>query len=396
MFAGAEDDALAEVIGQMHGLASASMRQLLAALVELDQRETWRIDGVTSAAMWLQMRLGVAEHTARDWVRVARALVYCPAVADVFEAGHLSWDQLVAAVDLVAYSGAGDAEVAVDAVGRTAAELARLAREARRVSRDETLARQQQRHVTVRWDRDRGGARISGWLPDAEAKACELALERGAEGQPLNPDVVPVYRPVGERRADALMDLVSATLGADRDPDRATIVVHTQASALASGNDDLDLAAIELGPVISTSTLHRLACDGRCQVVVDDLLGRVVGVAKTIHAVPRWLRRRVLARDGGCRWPGCGRQALLHAHHILWWTRDGGPTEEANLCALCPFHHRMVHEGGWEIIGDPFGRLTFTSPTGRTITTGPPGLRDDVRAATGLDRWSTDPPGQAA
>ena len=89
-------------------------------------------------------------------------------------------------------------------------------------------------------------------------------------------------------------------------------------------------------------------------------------------------------RDHGCRFPGCGRRALLHIHHILWWTRDRGPTEEQNLVGLCPFHHRLVHEGGWTITGNPAGRITFTSPTGRALATGPPGLRDDVRTELGL------------
>ena len=50
-----------------------------------------------------------------------------------------------------------------------------------------------------------------------------------------------------------------------------------------------------------------------------------------------------------------------------------------NLTALCRFHHRLVHEGGWTITGTPGGFLTFTSPTGQELILGPPGLRGDVR-----------------
>jgi hypothetical protein len=395
MFGRSTDDAVIEVLEQMHGVANASTRLLLAAIVEVDQRELWTADGAHSMAMWLEMRHGVASATARRWLRVARGLVFCPELAATFEAGHLSWDQLVAAVELVAFGGGDDAVVSRDAVGRSAAELDRLAREARRVSREETLERDRKRYVHLRWDLAGGGVRINGWLPDADGKVVERALLRGADEQPNEPDGVPIFRPIGERMADALTDMSSARVGADADPDRATVVVHVDAHALAGGNDAMDLAALELGPVVSMATVHRVACDGRCQVVVDDLLGRTVEVAKTKHAVPRWLRRRVLARDGSCRWPGCGRMALLHAHHIKWWTRDGGPTEEGNLCALCPFHHRLVHEGGWEIEGDPLGRLRFTSPLGKVIVAGPPGLRDDVRDELGL-RWTADPPVPAA
>jgi hypothetical protein len=392
MFAFAGDDDLVDVIDQMHGVANAAMHALLSALVEMDQRETWRIDGATSTAMWLQLRHGLSELAARQWVRVARGLVFCPSVAASFRDGHLSWDQLVAAVDLVAHGGMTDDVAGIESVGRTAAELQRLAREAKKVSRRESNHRHHRRYVALKPDSD--GVRISGWLPDAEGKNLEIAFERGlAHDDPG--DGLSEWRPIGERRADVLSDLVSARLGADADPDRATIVVHTNAATLAAGNDDLDLAAIQLGPVISTATLHRLACDGRCQLVVDDALGRTVAVAKTIHAVPQWLRRRILDRDGGCRWPGCARTTLLHAHHIRWWTRDGGPTEEANLTALCAFHHRLVHEGGWDITGDPTHRLTFTSTDGHTVRAGPPGLRNDVRHALGLP-WTSDPPAHAA
>lgn len=388
------DEALVEVVDQMHGISNASMRMLLAALVEIDQRESWKADGCHSTAMWLRARHGLTDTSAAQWVRVARGLVFCPAVADAFDAGRLSWEQVVACVDLVAFGHADDVAVTADAVGRTAWELKRLAREARRLSLEQANDRHRQRRVTTRWDLDGGGMHINGWLPEVEGKTVETALLRGADQQPDDPTDA-CRRRLGERMADALVDLASVTLGADADPDRATVVVHVDAHALRGGNTSLDLAKLELGPVISMATVHRLACDGRCQVVVDDLLGRTVEVAKTTHGVPRWLRRRVLARDGGCRWPGCERQALLHSHHIKWWTRDHGPTEEANLCALCPFHHRLVHEGGWEIEGDPLGRLTFIRPDGRRFTSGPPPLRDDVRDELGL-RWGAEPPGRAA
>lgn len=395
MFDGCDDDGLVEVIDQMHALSNVAMSRLVEALVVFDQRDGWKVDGAHSSQMWLRMRHGMTDARAHQVVRVARGLVFCPAIAARFDAGTLSWEQLVACVDLVAYGWADDATVAADAVGRTAWELKRLARDAKKVSLAEAQQRHRQRYVRTRWDLDEGGMRIDGWLPDADAKLVETALSRGANDQPDDPDTAGVRRRLGERMADALVELSSARLGADTDPDRATVVVHVDAHALAAGNDGLDLASLELGPVIAMATVHRLACDGRCQVVVDDLLGRAVEVAKPVHTPPRWLRRRILDRDGGCRWPGCERQALLHVHHIKWWTRDGGLTEEANLCALCHFHHRLVHEGGWDIEGDPTGRLTFVAPHGRRITSNPPPLRHDIRHQLGL-RWTGDPPGQAA
>src|SRR3954447_3678221 len=167
----------------MHGVANAAMRVLLAGVVEIDQRELWRVDAASSMESWLEMRHGVSHATARQWVRTARALVYTPTIADTFDAGHLSWDQLVAAVDLVAFGGLDEAEVAADAVGRTAAELDRLAREARRVTREQALERESIEYVRVRWDR-KGMLRIHGRLSDAHGKVVEQALRRIAEDEP--------------------------------------------------------------------------------------------------------------------------------------------------------------------------------------------------------------------
>jgi hypothetical protein len=393
MYFAASVDAVVEVAGQMHGLSSASHRQFLAAVLEVDQRGLWRVDGAHSMEMWLSMRFAMRHATAVETLRVARGFVFSPQIADQYAADHLSWDQVVSCVDLVAFGGLSDAEVAEDAVGRSAAELDRLAREARRVSRTQAQERQQQRYLRMRWQRN-GMLRISGALPDAEGKAFETAIRRGAQDQPAaSENEVPVFRPLEERQADALTDLASARLARDEDPDLATVVVHCDADTVFSPDSE-GLAAIQLGPVIATSTVLRLCCDGRIQLVVDDASGATIKVIRTEHAVPRWMRRTVLNRDGGCRWPGCGRHAFLHIHHLIWWS-NGGQTQENNLCGLCTFHHKLVHEGGWTITGDPFGHLTFTAPNGRTLRGGPPGLRRDVVAQFDL-AWSGDPPVPAA
>lgn len=392
MFGAATDDAVIEVAGQLLGVSNAAMRPVLGALIEIDQRELWRRDGAHSTEMWCEMRFGVSHATARSWVRVARGLVYCPTLGQRFDASHLSWDQLVAAIDLVAFGGMSEAAVAEDAVGRTAADLERLAREARRVSRREAEERQRERYLRMRWQRD-GMLTINGRLADAEGKAFEVALRRVADDQPVDPSSG-LIRPFEERQADALVDLASARLGADADPDVATVVLHLSGEDVVAPDDVDPLASIQLGPLVSGSTALRLCCDGRIQIVIDDAQGATIKVVRTEHAVPRWMRRKVLDRDGGCRWFGCNRQALLHIHHVTFWSR-GGLTEESNLVALCPFHHKLVHEHGRTIEGAPAGRLRFVSSQGRVLEGGPPGLREDVREQM-WPKWNGDPPLVAA
>ncbi|MHB8719630.1 MAG: HNH endonuclease signature motif containing protein, partial [Candidatus Dormibacteria bacterium] len=72
------------------------------------------------------------------------------------------------------------------------------------------------------------------------------------------------------------------------------------------------------------------------------------------------LRRALVVRDRGCRWPGCGvAPSRCQAHHIDHWV-DGGPTNLANCCLLCRRHHRELHEGEWEVEGDANGELLWT------------------------------------
>jgi hypothetical protein len=42
-------------------------------------------------------------------------------------------------------------------------------------------------------------------------------------------------------------------------------------------------------------------------------------------------------------------------------------------------HHRLVHEGGWRIWGNPNETIRFFAPDGRWFEQGPPALREDLR-----------------
>jgi len=40
---------------------------------------------------------------------------------------------------------------------------------------------------------------------------------------------------------------------------------------------------------------------------------------------------------------------MTSPHHIEFWAR-GGRSDLPNLLPLCYHHHRLVHEGGWQVI----------------------------------------------
>jgi hypothetical protein len=224
----------------------------------------------------------------------------------------------------------------------------------------------------MRWDDDRS-LRIYGRLADTEGAVVEAALGALANAAPPDP-ASGLYDPFESRLADALVELASTRLAEEADADRASVVVHAEASVLSGGEGG---AEIEGGPAISAETARRLACDSRWQLVAEEA-GQALGLGRRTRQVPRWLSRQLRRRDGGCRFPGCGRKRWLHAHHVIFWGK-GGPTDPDNLTMLCGYHHRKVHEGGWHIVGDPEGELRFVHPYGRELSTRPAPLRAEVR-----------------
>jgi hypothetical protein len=88
-------------------------------------------------------------------------------------------------------------------------------------------------------------------------------------------------------------------------------------------------------------------------------------------------RRRVRARDGHCRFPGCHTPATrCDLDHVT--AHPTGPTGHTNLIALCRTHHRFKHHARWrpELADD--GTVTWTAPDHRTWTTHP--APHDIRA----------------
>ncbi|TQJ49367.1 hypothetical protein FBY26_1049 [Phycicoccus sp. SLBN-51] len=90
-------------------------------------------------------------------------------------------------------------------------------------------------------------------------------------------------------------------------------------------------------------------------------------------------RRRVRARDGSCRFPGCHTPAArTDTDHVL--AHPHGPTDHTNLISLCRTHHLFKHHSRWRPALAADGTVVWTAPDGRTFTTHPRphDLRDDL------------------
>jgi hypothetical protein len=371
---------------QLHGLSMATWRELLVHVAAYDQAEAWRSDGMASMVDWLIARYGLLRRTANDWVAAAHALEELPDVAGAVAAGRLSIDQTRVVVRMATPE--NQARLAHEAVGRSASELDVVARRAQPPKPEDGNDADRARSFRWRTTKDGAEVRLSGCLPADAAATLTAALTRRAEH--AAPDAVTgLYDSFESRCADALVDLAGEALATDADPDRATVVVHVPAAWFRE-HDDANVeeaigAALESGVPLAAETLRRLACDARIQLIAEGDGQAAMAKSAVEHTVPFWLRRQLRRRDGGCRWPGCGRTRGVHAHHIVWFSR-GGRTVMENLVLLCRRHHRAVHEGGWDIEGDPAGELRFLRPNGAgPLDTRPRPLRSDVRER--LKQW---------
>jgi len=146
--------------------------------------------------------------------------------------------------------------------------------------------------------------------------------------------------------------------------DRHLVVINVDETVLS--HDEGVRCELDGGPGLAAETARRLACDASCIRIVRDAASAVTDVGRKTRVIPRWMRRQLHTRDGGCVFPGCPERRIVIGHHVRHWTR-GGETELPNLIELCAFHHRLVHEGGWTVAFDGVRLVTFFRPDGTPV-----------------------------
>jgi hypothetical protein len=236
---------------------------------------------------------------------------------------------------------------------------------------------------------------------DAESDAvCRGEVEGGRRGQAADRDgdAVTTVTPA-QRRADAVGLLAERALHAGfggaasgSRAERYQVMLHVEPDTLRA---DRESRRSEVdGARVCGETSRRMTCDASVVQVVEATEGlpvsdssraldvtavtsgtpresAVLGVGRRTRTIPPALRRALLARDRGCRFPGCGCR-FTDAHHVTHWA-DGGHTDLNNLVLLCPRHHRAVHEGGMRVCLDIDGKVAFFTPSGRAVFDAPRG-----------------------
>lgn len=186
-------------------------------------------------------------------------------------------------------------------------------------------------------------------------------------------------RPVTARRADALVELCAGTLaggtcvgdtGRRRRRRRAHLNVTVDLPTLLGLAENP--AYLEgYGPV-PASVARELSTDSAWRRFVNDpltgeLLDRSPGTYRPGGALVAFAR----ARDRVCGFPGCSQPAWrCDVDHAVPFDA-GGVTTRENTGVLCRRHHRLKHEGGWQMEREG-GRVRWRSPAGRRYDVAPP------------------------
>lgn len=361
---------LEEEISSFAGRLAASTAMWLCWIAAYDAREGWAGWQAKSCAHWLNWRCGVDPRTAREHVRVARALEHFPLIRQTFLDGEISYSK-VRAITRVVIPENEDYLVRL-ALDGTASQVERVCGAIRRNDRNEEEdAKNAIENQYVKYENNHDGtATITITAPAAQAKQSYASMLEQADRRIADEQQEGCGRAATIERLGGLARIRTETACAMLD---GTIDVAEMPSAEMLFVLDSDAAGSDapydaectfdherLPPLVA----KRLACDARLQLALQDAVGDALGIGRTSRVVPRRIRRAMARRDKNmCRFPGCDATRRLHAHHVVHWL-DGGPTDLDNLVSLCNFHHHAVHGGGWNVESDESGVFRFADPTG--------------------------------
>jgi len=351
----ARDERRVDVKGLRAGIDALEM-EFAGEVREVQRSGDHLVAGNISAACWISRTCGMSLTSAADRLCVGEQLDSLPKIAQALASGEVSYqstsvlchlrDQLGDKRDLF------NEDEMLDLARRFSVfNLRKLCNYARHIADPDGFFNEAEEnhlrrrlHISLMSD---GMHAIDGILDPECGAAVKTALDSLAKPRGPEDD-----RTHSQRMHDALAEAVHHAMDEGKLPRRNGVKPHVTVTTTLEGLKNevgAPPADLELSLPISTRTLERIACDCTIsRVLLADSMVIDVGRATRVNSAPR--RRALRIRDKGCRFPGCDRPVNWSTpHHIVAWSR-GGPTDLANEVLLCYYHHRLVHEGGWQVI----------------------------------------------
>jgi hypothetical protein len=227
-------------ICELAGHIAAATCQFLLLLADFDAREGWAAWDMPSCAAWLSWKCQVAPGTAREYVRVARALKGLPVITGEFAAGRFSYAKARALTRIA--TAETEQDLADMAQSMTAAQLDRFAHAHRKASGGTPEPRE--RKLTWRLNDD-GTISVSATLQPEDGAVFLQALRASRDDlshphdrQATTADSQPTAQTVpAEDLADALTDVCASYLqgkiATADNPDVYQVVIHAGTTAIS-------------------------------------------------------------------------------------------------------------------------------------------------------------------
>ncbi len=281
-------DEIATIAAHIH----SATHRLLALLARFDRLRGWERAGHRTCAHWLSFRSGLDLGTAREHVRVARALDELPNTEAAMARGELSFSK-VRALTRVAEA-ANETELLELAQGSTTEQLERMVRAWKKGSRKDEQAWERERHrsrafsvfpdddgmylVQGRLDPEVGALLMRAVEAAADAlyrdRMRELRLANDRAAEPSSDGETSRVRDDGRdaarRRADAVGLMAERALGAGftasdakasgTRAERFQVLLHVDQETLAATGEP-GRSELEDGTRVSAETSRRLSCD---------------------------------------------------------------------------------------------------------------------------------------
>ena len=276
-------------ICELAGHLAAATCRFLVLLADFDARRGWASWEMNSCAQWLSWKCQMSSGTAREHVRVARALRDLPVIRSGFAAGRLSYAKVRALTRIA--TPAAEAGLAELAGPMTANQLERFARAHRQVTRADDAAARVRRRLTWRVEED-GSLSGTFRLPPLQGAVLLKALRAARE----------VEDPRDGEHEGVSAETPPPVPGDPADPTRCHV---------------------EDGPAVSISTAQMISCTAALSWMAHGSGGGVLALGRRRRRPSAAIRRAARERDGcRCRFPGC-ESRRIDLHHIVHWANGG-------------------------------------------------------------------------
>ncbi|HZP31532.1 MAG TPA: DUF222 domain-containing protein [Acidimicrobiia bacterium] len=310
---------------------AASQFDLVRLVAELDTSLEWAIDGVPTCAHWVADALDVEVCTAREWLRIGRALRVLPTIAAAFEARRLSYSK-VRALSRVATS-TNEAELCEIAERVPAGRLAHAL--ASWLQRHETPEQTAARHaaatgLTQRLEPD-GMGLTTLRLPPLEHAALAAAIDAkvlvSQSSFRASADASGRWPSIAQQRAHALLELLR-----DGDPSVATeVIVHVRG----------DGCTMDDGTPVTDHAVAQLLPESFIRLLITEA-NRLPINASGRHRYPTARQQRVARERHGNRCVDCGSTDLLEDDHVPGYAQNH-QTLVDEIEPRCPECHHDRH-----------------------------------------------------